>query len=361
MLKVLAKPLLTAGAIVALMCTSGAGIAAQPNVISGAGATFPYPVYAKWAEAYAKETGTKLNYQSIGSGGGIKQIKANTVDFGASDAPLQPQELEQAGLMQFPMIMGGVVPVVNVRNLGAGRLHLSNALLADIFLGKIKNWNDPQLQKANPDLTLPDQPITVVHRSDGSGTTWIFTNYLSKVSEEWKTQVGNEKSVAWPTGVGGKGNEGVASYVKRIDGSIGYVEYAYALQNHMAHVKLKNRAGHFVDPNSETFQAAAANADWSHAPGFYMVLTDQPGKDSWPITGASFILMYKQQQQPQTGAAVLKFFDWAYRNGADMAEQLDYVPMPHSVVQLVEQTWQDELAGPDGAPVWTQRMAHQKH
>jgi phosphate transport system substrate-binding protein len=320
--------------------------------ISGAGATFPYPVYAKWAAAYQKETGVKLNYQSIGSGGGIKQIKAKTVDFGASDAPLKAEDLDKSGLMQFPMVMGGVVPVVNLPGIGANKLHLSNDLLADIYLGKITKWNDKRIKAENKGLRLPGKAITVVHRADGSGTTWIFTNFLSKVSKEWQEKVGNDKSVAWPVGIGGKGNEGVASYVERVKGSIGYVEYAYALQNKMASVKLRNHQGQYVAPTSASFQAAAANADWTNAPGFFMVLTDQPGKASWPITGASFILVYKQQEKPEVGKAVLTFFDWAYHNGGAMAESLDYVPMPASVVKLVEKTWAQEVKGSDGAPVF---------
>jgi phosphate transport system substrate-binding protein len=326
--------------------------AAEVKSVSGAGATFPYPVYSKWAAAYNKETGVRFNYQSIGSGGGIKQIKAKTVDFGASDAPLKPGELDKWGLLQFPMIMGGVVPVVNLEGIAPGALKMSNELLADIYLGKVKEWNDSRIKAENPGLSLPSKSIMVVHRSDGSGTTWIFTNYLSKVSQEWKSKVGNEKAVAWPVGIGGKGNEGVASYVKRINGSIGYVEYAYALQNHLTHVKLKNRDGGFVEPSIETFQAAAANADWTHANGFYMVLTDQPGKESWPITGASFILMYKKQAKPAIAGAALKFFDWSYRNGARMAEELDYIPMPDSVVKLVESAWQREIKDPQGRPIW---------
>jgi len=326
---------------------------AEVGTISGAGATFPYPVYAKWAAAYAKKTGIKLNYQSIGSGGGIKQIKAKTVDFGASDAPLKAADLDSSGLLQFPMVMGGVVPVVNLPGIAAGRLRISGTLLADIYLGKIRRWDDPRLVSLNPGVTLPAKAITVVHRADGSGTTWVYTNYLSKISPEWKTKAGNAKAVAWPVGIGGKGNEGVASYVKRVKGAIGYVEYAYALQNKMAHVKLGNRAGNFVDPNSASFQAAAANADWGHAKGFYMVLTDQPGAESWPITGASFILVYKRQSKPARGKAVLKFFDWAYRNGGAMAAGLDYVPMPEAVVKLVEQTWRTRIKNPQGAAIWS--------
>lgn len=337
---------------IALLCIQPPAHAVEVTAISGAGATFPYPVYSKWAAAYNKETGVKFNYQSIGSGGGIKQIKARTVDFGASDAPLKPADLDQSGLLQFPMIMGGVVPVVNIPGIAPGAMQISNRLLADIYLGKVTKWNDAHIKSENPGISLPSRNITVVHRADGSGTTWIFTNYLSKVSPEWKAKVGNDKSVAWPVGIGGKGNEGVASYVKRVKGSIGYVEYAYALQNHLTHVKLKNRDGGLVEPSSKTFQAAAANADWRHAKGFYMVLTNQPGKDSWPITGASFILVYKKQAKPDRGRAVLKFFDWAYRNGGKMAESLDYIPIPAKVVQLVEAAWQREIKDPQGNPVW---------
>ncbi|HED18974.1 MAG TPA: phosphate ABC transporter substrate-binding protein PstS [Gammaproteobacteria bacterium] len=333
------------------------GQVSAENIISGAGATFPYPVYAKWAETYAKETGVKMNYQSIGSGGGIRQIEARTVDFGASDAPLKVQDLDKAGLMQFPMIMGGVVPVVNIPGVKPGELKLTSEQMADIFLGKIKKWNDARLKTNNPGLHLPDSLITVVHRSDGSGTTWIFTNYLSKVSKAWANKVGNNKAVAWPVGVGGKGNEGVASYVRRIKNSIGYVEYAYALQNKMSYAKLRNRDGHFVSPTSKNFQIAAANADWEHAPGFYMVLTDQPGADSWPITGASFILVYKTQAKPKTAAAVLKFFDWAYHHGQQMAEKLDYVPIPPKVVSLVERTWAKQIKSKSGEPVLNVSLA----
>lgn len=337
---------------ITLLFTVPPAAAAEVKAISGAGATFPYPVYSKWADAYNKETGVKFNYQSIGSGGGIKQIKAKTVDFGASDAPLEPGDLDKSGLLQFPMIMGGVVPVVNLADMKSGDLKMSNALLADIYLGKIKKWNDSRIKAENPDLSLPSKSITVVHRSDGSGTTWIYTNYLSKVSAEWKSKVGNGKAVAWPVGIGAKGNEGVASYVKRIKGSIGYVEYAYALQNHLTYAKLKNRDGGVVAPSSETFQAAAANADWAHAEGFYMVLTNQPGKNSWPITGASFILVYKKQAKTDIARAVLTFFDWAYRNGAKMAEDLDYIPIPANVFNLVESTWQREIKDPEGRPIW---------
>ena len=342
---VVATALLAAGGM-------GSALAGEVTAIAGAGATFPYPIYAKWADAYNKKTGIKLNYQSIGSGGGIKQIKAKTVDFGASDAPLKADELNEAGLMQFPMIIGGVVPVVNLPGIKAGEIKLSPAVMADLYLGKIKKWNDKAIADLNPGVNLPSTAVSVVHRSDGSGTTWIFTNYLTKVSKDWADKVGNDKAVAWPTGVGGKGNEGVASYVKRIKGSIGYVEYAYALQNKMTHVKLQNHDGNFVDPTSENFQAAAANADWAHAPGYYLVLTDQPGANAWPISGASFILMYKNQAKPEVAEAVLKFFDWSYNNGGKMAESLDYVPIPKSVVSLVETTWKQEIKGSNGQAVW---------
>ena len=322
--------------------------------INGAGASFPYPVYSKWAYKFNQLTGMKLNYQSIGSGGGIAQIKAKTVDFGASDAPLKSEDLDKHGLLQFPMIMGGVVPVVNFQAPGleqAGALKLSNEVLADIFLGNISMWNDEKIQVLNPSIQLPALEITVVHRADGSGTTWIYTNYLMKVSSEWKDKVGMGKAVSWPVGIGAKGNEGVANYVKRVDGSIGYVEYAYAIQNKLAYVTLKNQAGNFVKPDMEAFQAAAANADWKSAPGYYMVLTNQPGDKSWPITGASFILLYKDQASKETVQSMLTFFDWCYNNGQAMAEDLHYVPIPSNVVDMVEQTWSDEIAV-DGQSVW---------
>ncbi|RMH60082.1 MAG: phosphate ABC transporter substrate-binding protein PstS [Zetaproteobacteria bacterium] len=327
-------------------------LAQAATTINGAGATFPYPVYSKWAWAYNKETGVRLNYQSIGSGGGIKQIKARTVDFGASDAPLKPEELDKFGLMQWPQIMGGVVPVVHIEGIGTGQLRLTAENLADIYLGKIKKWDDARIAASNPGLKLPHQDITVVHRADGSGTTWIFTNYLSKVSDEWKNKVGNAKSVQWPVGLGGKGNEGVAAFVRKVNGSIGYVEYAYALQNRMASVLLQNRAGNFVAPTSANFQAAAAGADWAHAKGYYMVLTNQPGANSWPITGASFILMYKTQDNPEQAREVLKFYDWSFHHGQKIAESLDYVPMPASVVKMIEASWKNEIKDKHGNPIW---------
>jgi phosphate transport system substrate-binding protein len=318
--------------------------------ITGAGATFPYPVYAKWAEAYKAQTKIGMNYQSIGSGGGIKQIKAQTVDFGASDKPLKIEELNEAGLIQFPTVMGGVVPVINVKGVKPGEIMLTGPVVAKIYMGEITKWNDPEITKINAKVKLPADDITVVHRSDGSGTTFIFTNYLCKVSPDWKAKIGNDASVAWPVGVGGKGNEGVASYVQRISGSIGYVEYAYALQNKMTYALLQNREGNFVKPESRNFQAAAAGADWQNAPGFYMILTDEAGKESWPITGATFILMHKTQKNPEVAKQVLEFFNWAYENGDQMAEQLDYIPMPDAVVKLIRQQWK-EIKGPDGKPV----------
>lgn len=320
--------------------------------ITGAGASFPYPVYSKWAEAYKAKAGVGLNYQSIGSGGGIKQITAKTVDFGASDMPLKPDELEKKGFIQFPAVMGGVVPVLNVTGIGQGQLKLNGKVLADIYLGKIKKWNDPAIAALNKGMHLPDMAITVVHRSDGSGTTFIFTNYLSKISPEWKQQVGENTSVSWPTGVGGKGNEGVSSYVKQIPGSIGYVEYAYALQNKMNYAQMQNKEGQFVKPDEESFKAAAANANWEQAPGFYEILTDEPGKQSWPITGATFILMHKIQEKPANAKEVLKFFEWAYAEGDALASGLDYVPMPDKVVKLIQNAWKTQIKDTSGQPIW---------
>lgn len=314
---------------------------AQAADISGAGATFPYPIYAKWADAYKKETGIGMNYQSIGSGGGIKQIRARTVHFGASDKPLSAADLAKDGMLQFPAIMGGVVPVYNVKGVSAGQLTLSGAVLADIYLGKIKKWNDPAIVKLSPGPKLPDKAISVVHRSDGSGTTFLFTNYLSKASPAWKSAVGEGTAVKWPTGVGGKGNEGVANYVGRIAGSIGYVEYAYAKQNKLAHAKMVNHDGGVVAPTQDAFRAAAAGADWAGTPGMAVILTDQPGKDSWPISGASFILMHVKQDNPAGAKEVLKFFAWAFKNGGQMAAALDYVAMPAPVVKLIETKWKD--------------------
>jgi phosphate transport system substrate-binding protein len=315
--------------------------------LTGAGATFPYPIYAKWADAYKKATGIGLNYQSIGSGGGIKQITAKTVDFGASDMPMKPEDLDKNGLMQFPTVMGGVVPVYNLKGVGAGAITLTGQQLADIYLGKIKKWNDAALAANNKGVKLPDQAISVVHRADGSGTTFIFTNYLSKVSSGWKSAVSEGTSVKWPTGVGGKGNEGVANYVGRIDGAIGYVESAYAKQNKLATARMVNRDGGVVSATPEAVKAAAAGADWSEAPGMYLILTNAPGKGSWPIAGATFILMHRTQAKPESAKDVLKFFDWAYQNGDAMAAELDYIPMPDSVVKLIQSNWKSQIK--DGA------------
>ena len=319
--------------------------------ITGAGATFPYPIYAKWAEEY-KKTGVQINYQSIGSGGGIKQIKAKTVDFGASDMPLKAEELESEGLMQFPAIMGGVVPVVNLDGVAPGQLKLTGQVLADIYLGKVTKWNAPEIASLNAGVKLPAEDITVVHRADGSGTSFLFTDYLSKVNPEFKSKVGAGTAVKWPTGVGGKGNEGVAANVQRIKNSIGYVEYAYAKRNKMSHAQLKNRDGQFVQPDDETFKTAAASADWAKTPGFAVVLTDQAGKNSWPITGASFILMHKAQADSAKGKEVLKFFDWAYKNGGAMATELEYVSIPAPVVKLVQDAWKTQVKDGSGKAVW---------
>jgi phosphate transport system substrate-binding protein len=339
--------MVAAGGAVSCLIVSGAGAAD----IAGAGATFPYPIYAKWAEAYKAKTGVAVNYQSIGSGGGIKQIKSKTIDFGASDMPLEPQELQRAGLLQFPTLMGGVVPVVNLPGVKSGEIKLTGAVLADIFLGKVAKWDDQAIASLNPGLKLPGQAIAVVHRSDGSGTTFIFAHYLAKVSPEWAAKVGVNSALQWPTGLGGKGNEGVAAITARTSGAIGYVEYAYAKQNKMTTTELANKDGQFVAPMSETFQSAAANADWARAPGYYLLLTDQLGKMSWPITGATFILMYAKQEKPDVAKQVLDFFDWGYRSGGKLAEELDYVPMPSGVVRLVEETW-TKMTGPSGQPVW---------
>jgi phosphate transport system substrate-binding protein len=342
---------LTQGSIAAALFAFGVSTAMAID-ITGAGATFPYPIYAKWAEAYKAKTGVGMNYQSIGSGGGIAQIKAGTVDFGASDMPLKPEDLQAAGLMQFPAIIGGVVPVVNVEGVAPGAMKFTGPVLADIYLGKIKKWSDKPIADLNPGVKLPDVLITVVRRSDGSGTTFIWTDYLSKVSPDWKQKVGAGTAVAWPGGVGGKGNEGVAAYVQRIKGAIGYVEYAYAKRNKMAHAAVQNREGQFVQPDDAAFQAAAAFADWKNAPGFYQILTDQPGKASWPITGASFILMHKKQDKPQNAAEVLKFFDWALKNGQQMASELDYVPMPEAVTKFVAEAWKAQVKDGTGKSLW---------
>jgi phosphate transport system substrate-binding protein len=318
--------------------------------ITGAGATFPYPIYAKWADAYKKATGNGMNYQSIGSGGGIKQITAKTVDFGASDMPMKPEDLQKHGLVQFPAIMGGVVPVYKLQGVGPGQLKFTGKLLADIYLGKVTKWNDPAIARLNPGVKLPGDNISVVHRSDGSGTTFLWTNYLSKVSPEFKQAVGEGTSVKWPAGVGGKGNEGVASYVQKINGSIGYVEYAYAKQNKLAHGQLQNQSGQFVEPDDDSFKAAAAGADWTSVPGMGVILTEQPGAKAWPVTGASFILMHAKQEKPASGREVLKFFEWSFRNGQAMAAELDYVPMPEPVIKQIQAGW-GKVTDASGKPV----------
>ena len=315
----------------------------QAADITGAGATFPYPVYSKWADAYKTETGNGLNYQSIGSGAGIKQINAKTVTFGATDAPLTAEDLKKAGLVQWPMVMGGIVPVVNIEGVKAGEVVLDGPALADIYLGKIKTWNDPALAKLNPNVKLPGDAITVVRRSDGSGTTFNFTDYLSKVSADWKTKVGNGTAVEWPVGVGAKGNDGVASNVGQTKNAIGYVEYAYAKQNKLTHTDLINLDGKRVAPTTPTFQAAAANADWANSPGYYQILTNQKGEASWPITAATFILMPAQPTDKAAAQEAIKFFGWAFEKGDKLAEGLDYIPMPKPVVELIRKTWDQEL------------------
>jgi phosphate transport system substrate-binding protein len=324
---------------------------AAADDISGAGATFPYPIYAKWADAYKKETGVGLNYQSIGSGGGIKQIEARTVTFGATDAPLKGEELDKNGLVQFPMVMGGIVPVVNIDGVKPGDLVIDGPTLAKIFLGDIKTWDDPAIKKLNPSAKLPSTAIAVVHRSDGSGTTFNFAYYLAQVSDDWKSKVGFNTSVEWPVGIGAKGNEGVSNNVGQTKGSIGYVEYAYALQNKLVFTKLVNKDGKTVSPTSEAFQAAAANANWNSVPGYGVILANQPGAASWPMTAATFILIPKQPQDPAAATSALKFFAWAYAKGGKMAEELDYVPMPASVVKEIEAMWGKSITGSDGKPL----------
>jgi phosphate transport system substrate-binding protein len=334
-------------AILAGALGAAAGLAGAQGV-TGAGATFPAPVYAQWADAYHKASGARINYQSVGSGAGIKQIKAKTVDFGASDMPLKDEELAQEGLLQFPTVIGGVVPVVNIKGIQPGQVKLTGQLLGDIYLGKITKWNDAALAALNPGVPLPDAAIAVVRRADGSGTSFLFTNYLTKVNPEWASKVGEGTAVNWPTGAGGKGNEGVAAFVQRLPNSIGYVEYAYAKQNKMAHVMLRNKDGAFVGPDEDNFKAAAAGAQWEKT--FFQVLTDQPGKASWPITGATFILMHKSQDKPEQATAALKFFEWAYVNGDKMASDLDYVPLPAAVKDLVRRQW-SSIKGAGGQAV----------
>ena len=326
---------------IALGCAISLPAAAQN--ITGAGSTFVYPILSKWSEAYSKIKGAQVNYQSIGSGGGIAQIKAATVDFGASDAPLPPDQLAATGLTQFPVVIGGVVPVVNIEGIEAGQLRFTGQLLADLFLGKIKKWNDPAVAAVNPGVKLPDQAVNIVHRSDGSGTTFNWVNYLSKVSDEWKSKIGEGTSVSWPVGVGGKGNEGVAEYVNRIKGSIGYVEYAYVIQNKMKYASVQNRAGNFIKPEASAFQAAAASADWTKAQDFYLVITDAPGAQSYPISATVFVLMYKTPKDAARSREALAFFKWALENGQELASTLDYVPLPAPLVTQIEAAWKSQI------------------
>jgi phosphate transport system substrate-binding protein len=337
----------TVSSIAGVALLSFAALASAQDV-TGAGASFPAPLYSKWAADYNKASNVKINYQSVGSGAGLRQIEAKTVDFGASDAPLKDDELTKKGLMQFPTVIGGVVPVVNIKGIAPGQLKLSGQLLGDIYLGKVTKWSDPAIKALNPTLPLPDTAIAPVRRADGSGTSFIFTNYLSKVNPEWKSKVGEGTAVNWPVGAGGKGNEGVAAFVGRLPNSIGYVEYSYVKQNKMTYAQMRNAAGNFVNPDDTAFKSAAAGADW--AKSFYQILTEQPGKDAWPITGATFILMHKAQDKPAQAAASLKFFDWAYKNGDKTAEELDYVPMPANVKTIIEKSWA-EVKDTSGKPV----------
>ncbi len=325
---------------------------AQALDITGAGASFPAPIYSKWADAYQKASGNRVNYQSIGSGGGIRQINAKTVDFGASDMPLKPEDLDKGGLQQFPTVIGGVVPVVNLEGVKPGEMRFTGPVLADIYQGKIAKWNDPAIAALNPGLNLPDQDIGVVRRADGSGTTFVFSNYLSKVSPEWKEKIGEGTAVQWPVGLGGKGNEGVSAFVQRLPGSIGYVEYAYAKQNSLSHALMQNAEGEFVEPSNDSFAAAAEGADWTKS-AFYEILTNQPGKKSWPITSATFILMHKVQDKPAQATEVLKFFDWAFANGGEMALELEYIPLPKATIDLIKASWADmkDASGTSVSPV----------
>lgn len=323
--------------------------------ITGAGASLPYPIYAQWAAAYHKKTGQKVNYQSIGSGGGQQQIIAGTVAFGASDDPMPQEDLETHDLLQFPAIIGGVVPVFNLPNIEPGALKFTGELLADIYMGKIKRWNDPKIQQLNPDISLPDQDIVVIHRSDGSGTTFLWSHYLAKASAEWQQNVGVGKAIKWPVGHGGKGNEGVAANVRQLHYSLGYVEFAYALQNDLSWAQMQNSTGKFVTPSEDSFAAAAQHAQWSDTPGMGVILTDMPGEDSWPITAASFILVHKKQKNAAQGQATLEFFDWAFSEGADMARELDYVPLPEAVIAQIRTAWSTDIRDTDGQPIWPAR------
>jgi phosphate transport system substrate-binding protein len=338
--------------LVVLGVAASLSMAAAAADISGAGATFPYPIYAKWADAYKTLTGIGLNYQSIGSGGGIKQIKAKTVTFGASDMPLKPDDLKASGLLQFPVIIGGVVPVVNIKGVTPGQLHLDGAVIARIYMGEITQWNDAAIKKLNPTLTLPSTAIAPVYRSDGSGTNFLFSDYLSKSNPKFQSTIGANTSVQWPVGIGAKGNEGVANMTTQTDGAIGYVEYAYAKQNKMSFTSLTNKSGSTVAPSMESFQAAAATADWAGADSYYLILTDQAGAKSWPITGASFILLYKQPSDAASVSEALKFFAWAYKDGTSMAAELDYVPLPPALIAQVKKTWGSEITS-GGHPLWS--------
>jgi phosphate transport system substrate-binding protein len=342
------KKMLKAGIAGIIAVSSFASLAESLN---GAGASFPAPVYRVWTYNYKQAAKVKVNYQSVGSGAGINQIKSKTVDFGASDKPLEKAELDKFGLMQFPMLMGGVVVVVNIPGIENNQLKLDGQTLANIFMGKIKRWDDPKITSLNAGVKIPSVPISVVHRSDGSGTTWIFTNYLCKVSPDWKKEIGNGKSVKWPVGIGGQKNPGVGNNVKKISGSIGYIEYTYAVESKISTIQLKNKDGRFIKPDIKSFQAAGTNADWKNAPGYYMVLTNKPGAESWPITGATYILVYKKQTDMTKTESLLKYFDWCYKQGAHVAAKLQYVPIPNSVVAMVEQSWEKEITV-DGKKVW---------
>ena len=334
---------LTAGLALAACGGGGSSTSGGGQGLSGAGATFPAPLYAKWAEAYKAATGQTLNYQAIGSGGGIKQIEAKTVDFGASDKPLKPEELDKQGLYQFPTVMGGVAPIVNLPGIAPGQIKLTGAVLGDIYMGTIKTWNAPQIAALNPGVALPNLPISVVHRADGSGTSFLFTSYLAGQNPTWSSKVGASDAVNWPAGIGGKGNEGVAAYVKQISGGIGYVEYAYALQNKLAFSRMKNAAGNFVQPRDDSFAAAAATADWKSAPDFNVIMTNAPGDAAWPITATTWAIMYKKPKNAAQTRAALDFFKWSFENGKAQAASLDYVPLPDSLVRQIEAYWAQNI------------------
>ena len=352
------RPLSSSLTAAAILCWAGVSAPALSDEVLGAGSTFVYPILARWAEAYEARTGIKIKYQAVGSGAGIRQIKSRTVDFGASDAPIRLEELAATGLMQFPLVVGGVVPVVNVDGIGPGQLRLTGSVLANIFLGKITRWNARAISDLNPGLALPDQAIVPIHRADGSGTTYVFADYLARISAEWKDRIGVGTAIEFPTGMGGKGNEGVAGSTSRTKGAIGYVEHSYAIRSKLAYVSLKNREDEFVSPGRQSFRSAVANADWTGAPALHALLADQAGKQTWPITGATFVLIYKQQQQRRTAMQMLQFFDWSYRAGAELADELQYVPMPKDVVQLIESAW-GAVKDPHGQPAWTSATSAQ--